>query len=104
MTDAFEANYVPRDEGWTITVTGRGKTLTATAQDILAARGQADQLAKKLAAKGRRHTVVHLLNGDPVQFTSSYLTARLSTPEPPAARRGTSRTRSTSARKRANPA
>jgi hypothetical protein len=84
MADPIEANYVPDGADWTVTITGRGRTLTATAPGIIAARDQADQLVEELTPGEVRRTVVHLLNGDAVQFTSEYLTARMTraTPEP----------------------
>jgi hypothetical protein len=84
MAEPIEANYEPDGDDWTITVTGRGKQLTAKAPGIIAARDRTDQLAEQLAPDDEYRTVVHLLNGDAVQFTTAYLTARLAKPEPAA--------------------
>lgn len=85
MAEPIEANYEPDGDDWTITVTGRGKRLTAKAPGIIAARDRTDQLAEQLAPDEEYRTVVHLLNGDAVQFTTAYLTARLAKSEPAAA-------------------
>jgi len=82
MADAIEANYIPDGDDWTITITGRGRTLTAKAPGIIAARDRTDQLAEELAPDDEYRTVVHLLNGDAVQFTTAYLTARMTRSEP----------------------
>lgn len=83
--DLITAAYVQDDADWTITVSGRGKALTARAPGIIAARDRADQLAEKLAPEPGR-TVVHLLNGSAFDFTATYMQARLArTPEPPLA-------------------
>ena len=82
MAEPIEANYVPDGDDWAITVTGRGKTLTGSAPGIIAARDRADQLVETLAPDEEHRTVVHLLNGDAVQFTTAYLTARLAKTEP----------------------
>jgi outer membrane biosynthesis protein TonB len=84
MAEAIEANYVPDGDDWTITITGRGKTLTAKAPGIIAARDRTDQLVEQLAPEEKTRTVVHLLNGDAVEFTTAYLTARMTKSEPPA--------------------
>jgi hypothetical protein len=84
MAEPIEANYEPDGDDWTITVTGRGKQLTAKAPGIIAARDRTDQLAEQLAPDDEYRTVVHLLNGDAVQFTTAYLTARLAKSEPAA--------------------
>jgi hypothetical protein len=84
MAEAIEANYVPDGDDWTITITGRGKTLTAKAPGIIAARDRTDQLVEQLAPDEKTRTVVHLLNGDAVEFTTAYLTARMTKSEPPA--------------------
>jgi hypothetical protein len=82
MAEAIEANYVPDGDDWTITITGRGKTLTAKAPGIIAARDRTDQLVEQLAPDEKTRTVVHLLNGDAVEFTTAYLTARMTKSEP----------------------
>lgn len=84
MAEPIEANYVPEGDDWTVTVSGRGKKLTATAPGIIAARDRTDQLVEQLAPDEEYRTVVHLLNGDAVQFTTAYLTARLTITEPAA--------------------
>jgi hypothetical protein len=71
------ANYVQRDEDWTVTVSGLGKTLNGEASGIIAARDRADQLVEQLTGEGASPTVVHLLNGSAYEFTSTYMTARL---------------------------
>jgi outer membrane biosynthesis protein TonB len=82
MAEPIEANYEPDGDDWTITVSGRGKQLTAKAPGIIAARDRTDQLAEELAPNEEHRTVVHLLNGDAVEFTTAYLTARLAKTEP----------------------
>lgn len=84
MAEPIEANYVPEGHDWTITVSGRGKKLTARAPGIIAARDRTDQLVEELAPDEEHRTVVHLLEGDAVQFTTAYLTARMTKPEAPA--------------------
>jgi hypothetical protein len=84
MADPIEANYTPDGDDWTITIKGRGRTLKATAPGIIAARDRTDQLVEELAPDDEYRTVVHLLNGDAVDFTTAYLTARMTTKsEPP---------------------
>jgi len=82
MVEAITATYVQEDADWTITVAGRGKQLTARAPGIIAARDRADQLVEELGGEGRT-TVVHLLNGSALEFTSAYMTARLTLPKLP---------------------
>lgn len=85
MADPIEAHYTPDGDDWTIAVTGRGRTLTGRAPGLIAARDRADQLVEQLAPEeSGRKTVVHLLNGDAVEFTTAYLTARLARTEEPA--------------------
>lgn len=78
--DPITAAYAQDDADWTITVTGPDKTLTARAPGIIAARDRADQLAEKLVPEQTRRTVVHLINGSALDFTATYLQARLSKP------------------------
>jgi hypothetical protein len=87
MADPIEAHYTPDGDDWTVAVTGRGRTLTGRAPGLIAARDRADQLVEQLAPEETGHrTVVHMLNGDAVEFTTAYLTARLArTEEPPLA-------------------
>jgi len=79
MFEPIEANYTPDGDDWKIEVTCRGKTLKATAPGLIAARDRADQLVEKLAPNEEIKTVVHTLDGDAVNFTAAYLTARLGT-------------------------
>ncbi|MFE0022666.1 hypothetical protein [Amycolatopsis sp. NPDC059021] len=80
MVEPITATYVQEDADWTITVSGHGKELTARAPGIIAARDRTDQLVEKLAPEGKS-TVVHLLNGSALEFTTAYMTARLTLPE-----------------------
>jgi hypothetical protein len=82
MVEAITATYVQEAADWTITVNGRGKELTAKAPGIIAARDRADQLVEELG-EGGRTTVVPLLNGSALDFTSAYMTARLTLPKLP---------------------
>lgn len=83
MADPIEVNYVPDGDDWSVTVKGRGQKLTGQAPGLIAARDRADQLVEKIAPDEPGHkTVVHLLNGDAVEFTTAYLTARLAKTEP----------------------
>jgi len=82
MAEAITATYVQDDADWAIKVSGRGKELTARAPGIIAARDRADQLVEELAGDGKT-TVVHLLNGSALDFTSAYMTARLTLPKLP---------------------
>lgn len=83
MADPIEAHYTLDGADWTVAVTGRGRTLTGRAPGLIAARDKADQLAEQIAPAELGHkTVVHLLNGDAVDFTTAYLTARLARTEP----------------------
>jgi hypothetical protein len=85
MADPIEAHYTPDGDDWTVAVTGRGRTLTGRAPGLIAARDRADQLVEQLAPEETGHkTVVHMLNGDAVEFTTAYLTARLARTEEPA--------------------
>ena len=81
MMEPIEVNYRSDDGDWAVTVTGLGKTLTATAPGIIAARDRADQLVDKLTPGESRRTVVHRLDGSAVEFTTAYLNARLIAPE-----------------------
>ena len=82
MVEAITATYVQEDADWAVTVSGRGKELSARAPGIIAARDRADQLVEQLAGGGRA-TVVHLINGSALDFTSAYMTARLTLPKLP---------------------
>lgn len=81
MTEPIMANYVQENDDWTVTVAGNGKTLTARAAGIIAARDTVDQLTESLSAGAKGVTVVHLLNGSALEFTAAYMTARLTRPE-----------------------
>ncbi|MEU4667322.1 hypothetical protein AB0F91_04970 [Amycolatopsis sp. NPDC023774] len=80
MVETITATYAHENDDWTITVSGRGEKRTAKAPGIIAARDRADQLVDELAPDGRP-TVVHLLNGSALEFTSSYMAARLTLPD-----------------------
>jgi hypothetical protein len=82
MPEPIAANYIPDGDDWTITITGRGRTLTARAPGIIAARDRTDQLVEEIAPDEQHRTVVHLLNGDAVEFTTAYLTARMTKADP----------------------
>lgn len=82
MVETITATYVQEDADWAITVSGNGKELTARAPGIIAARDRADQLVEELGADAKA-TVVHLLNGSALEFTSTYMTARLTLPKLP---------------------
>jgi hypothetical protein len=78
MADPIEAHYTPDGDDWTVAVKGRGRTLTGRAPGLIAARDRADQLVEQLTPEeSGRKTVVHMMNGDAVEFTTAYLTARL---------------------------
>jgi len=81
MADPITATYVQENDDWTITVSGRGKTLSGRAPGIIAARDSVDQLVDKLGPDAKASTVVHLLNGSALEFTAAYMTARLTRPE-----------------------
>lgn len=83
MAEPITAVYVQEDdEDWTITVEGGGKKLTGRAPGIIAARDSVDQLVDSLGPDAKGATVVHLLNGSALEFTATYMTARLARPEP----------------------
>lgn len=80
MVETITATYAHENDDWTITVSGRGKKVSAKAPGIIAARDRADQLVEQVAPN-ERPTVVHLLNGSALEFTSTYMAARLTLPE-----------------------
>ncbi|WP_116046777.1 hypothetical protein [Amycolatopsis palatopharyngis] len=84
MAQAITAMYAQDNDDWSITVAGLGEELTARAPGIIAARDRVDQLVEQLVNEDKGATVVHLLNGSALEFTSAYMTARLtrSTTEP----------------------
>jgi hypothetical protein len=86
MPDPFVVNYIPDGDDWQVTVAGRGQKLTARAPGLIAARDRADQIVEKLAPEEKHRTVVHMLDGDALEFTTAYLTARLAKPAPAPAR------------------
>ncbi|HEV3361385.1 MAG TPA: hypothetical protein VG247_31605, partial [Pseudonocardiaceae bacterium] len=87
MHAPITVNYVPDGKDWTVTVTDDDQTRSATASGLIAARDQADQIVEKMVPEQTSRTVVHLLEGDAVAFTNTYLQARLgltpTDPEPP---------------------
>ena len=83
MADPIEVNYVPDGDDWQVTVAGRGQLLRARAPGLIAARDRADQLVEKVAPEEKLRRVVHLLDGDALEFTAAYLTARLAKPAEP---------------------
>lgn len=84
VVDAITATYAREDDDWSVKVAGVGRELRARAPGIIAARDRADQLVEKLAGEGANPTVVHLLDGSALEFTTAYMTARLARPEPAA--------------------
>jgi hypothetical protein len=80
MPDPIEVNYVPDGDDWQVTVSGRGQKRKAKAPGLIAARDRADQLVEQVAPNEEFRTVVHLLDGDALEFTTAYLTARLAKP------------------------
>ncbi|QRP47531.1 hypothetical protein [Amycolatopsis sp. FDAARGOS 1241] len=80
MVETITARYAHENDDWTITVSGRGKEVSAKAPGIIAARDRADQLVDEVAPD-ERPTVVHLLNGSALEFTSTYMAARLTLPD-----------------------
>jgi hypothetical protein len=77
MHAPITVNYVPDGGDWTVTVTDEEQTQNATASGLIAARDQADQIVDKMVPNQIGRTVVHLLEGDAVAFTDTYLRARL---------------------------
>lgn len=80
--EPITVNYVPVGDDWNVTVTRSGKSRKATAPGLIAARDQADQLVEKVAAGEADRTVVHLLEGDALAFTTVYLHTRHGLPLP----------------------
>jgi len=79
--DPIQADYERDGDDWTIKVSTGGKSLTGQAPGLIAARDRADQLVEKLVPGVEHPTVVHLLNGDALEFTTAYLNARLAPAE-----------------------
>ncbi|EHR52226.1 hypothetical protein SacmaDRAFT_4030 [Saccharomonospora marina XMU15] len=82
MVQTITATYAQDKDDWTVTVAGLDRKLSGKAPGIIAARDRADQLVEKLVPEGTRPTVVHLLNGSALEFTSAYIAARLARTEP----------------------
>lgn len=78
--DPITATYVQENDDWTITVAAQGRHLTGRAPGIIAARDRADQLVEKLQPESKGRTVVHLLNGSALEFSATYMNARLTRP------------------------
>lgn len=83
MAEAITAQYVQGETEWTVTVFGRGKKLTGRAVGIIAARDRAEQMAEQIAPFEDDRTVVHLLHGSALEFSTAYMSARLSLPGGP---------------------
>lgn len=81
VVEAITATYMQDNGDWTVQVAGLGKEVEGKAPGIIAARDRADQLVEKLVPEGATPTVVHLLNGSALEFTTAYMTARLSRTE-----------------------
>jgi hypothetical protein len=79
--DPIQADYERDGDDWKIKVSSGDKALTGQAPGLIAARDRADQLVEKLVPGVDHPTVVHLLNGDALEFTTAYLNARLAPPE-----------------------
>ncbi|SDD73132.1 hypothetical protein [Actinokineospora iranica] len=84
MFELISADYTHKGDDWKVTVSGKDKTLTASAEGLIAARDRVDQLVEELAPGEHPRTVVHMIEGDAVGFTAAYLTARLARPAPEA--------------------
>lgn len=76
--EAITANYVEHADDWSVTVTGRGEEWSEHAPGIIAARDRAEQLIESLKSATAETAVVHLLRGSALEFTTTYMTARLS--------------------------
>ncbi|HEX3783642.1 MAG TPA: hypothetical protein VHX38_28595 [Pseudonocardiaceae bacterium] len=83
MHAPITVNYVPDGGDWRVTVTDEEQTQNATASGLIAARDQADQIVEKMMPNQVGRTVVHLLEGDAVAFTNTYLQVRLGLTTPP---------------------
>jgi hypothetical protein len=77
MHEPITINYLPDGDDWRVILSDGARTETASATGLIAARDQADQLVAKMTPGQDSPTVVHLLNGDAVAFTTQYLHARL---------------------------
>jgi|GEM_PF-6343421 len=76
--EAITVNYVENTDDWSVSVAGMGEELTERAPGIIAARDQAEQLIESLKPETGETAVVHLLRGSALEFTTAYMTARLS--------------------------
>ena len=76
--EAITVNYVENTDDWHVTVAGLGEELTEQAPGIIAARDRAEQLIESLKPETGETAVVHLLRGSALEFTTAYMTARLS--------------------------
>src|SRR5699024_1091551 len=76
--EAITVNYVENTDDWNVTVAGMGEELTEQAPGIIAARDRAEQLIESLKPETGETAVVHLLRGSALEFTTAYMTARLS--------------------------
>ena len=81
--DPIEAHYKRDGDDWTIQVSRGEKSLSGQAPGLIAARDRADQLVEKLTPDVEHPTVVHLLDGDALEFTTAYLNARMAQPPAP---------------------
>jgi hypothetical protein len=82
LSTPITVNYEPDGDDWAVEVSsGAGEKRTAGAPGLIAARDTADQLVAELTGDaGDTVTVVHLLRGDALAFTTAYMHARLGTP------------------------
>ncbi|MCP2261760.1 hypothetical protein LX15_005486 [Streptoalloteichus tenebrarius] len=69
-------NYVPNGDDWDIVVRVDEVERAAQAPGLIAARDRADQIVEELAGDAGQRTVVHLLAGDALAFTTAYLHAQ----------------------------
>lgn len=83
--ETIRVNYESSDSDWSVTVSSRDQQLTGQAAGIIAARDLADRLIEQIAPDDSDRTSVHLLDGDPVEFTVRYINARHGRPAESAA-------------------
>ncbi|WP_188316633.1 hypothetical protein [Solihabitans fulvus] len=75
--EPITVNYVPEGDDWAVRASTGGRSLDAHAPGLIAARDRADQLVEQLTKDTKQDvTVVHLLEGDALAFTTAYLHAR----------------------------
>lgn len=60
MAVPITAIYVPEDDDWAVTVTAQGRSLTARAPGIIAARDRVDQFVEELGAEAREIGRAHV--------------------------------------------